>query len=83
MERVNKDAKSGLSIDEIAAAVERDNKGQLDVANRLKKGDMKAAYESIAIAFYRAMRRRNADHKQALKGTAELCFITDIKVVLK
>lgn len=70
------------SIQEIASAVDRDSRGQLNVESRLATNDVSVAFELIAVALYKAMRRRGVSHVQALKSTEELIFITDIKVVM-
>lgn len=83
MSEKNKKPQGGLSLAEIAAAVERDAKGQMDVQARLAGSDETVAFELIAVALYKAMRRRGVDHVKALKSTEELIFITDIKVVIR
>ena len=79
----NKQGKAGLSLEEITEAVSRDSKGQLNVEGRLASSDETIAYELIAVALYKAMRRRGVDHVKAIKSTEELIFITDIKVVIR
>ena len=83
MSEKNKKPQGGLSLAEIAAAVERDAKGQMDVQRRLAGSDETVAFELIAVALYKAMRRRGVDHVKALKSTEELILITDIKVVIR
>lgn len=90
METISKKAKSVVvkggpkfSLYDIAAAVERDTKGQMNVEARLATDDISVAFELIAVALYKAMRRRGVSHVQALKSTEELIFITDIRVVIR
>lgn len=75
--------KVGLSLADITEAVSKDAKGQLNVEARLAASDEMVAYELIAVAIYKAMRRRGVDHVKALKSTEELIYVTDIKVVIR
>lgn len=70
-----------LSLEDIAAVVERDIKGQHNMAARIAKGDMTVVQDLVAAAIYRAVMRRGVSRERALKATQELLFITDIKVV--
>lgn len=77
-----KKEEGGLSLAEIAAAVERDSKGQTNAASRLEKGDVTVAYELIAVAIYKAFRRRSGNHVDSLEATKKVIDATDIRVVL-
>lgn len=73
---------SKFSLYDIAVAVERDSKGQMNVESRLATDDASVAYELIAVALYKSMRRRGVGHVQALKSTEDLIFTTDMKVAI-